>query len=277
MHSMEWAWTPPPPEPFVQPIVDNDQWRILICLFGRFRVLGSGQPIPLRGGGKTEDLLATLALRDRFAAHRDTLLASIWPDSDQVLAGQSLNSLVYSLNKLVGDRGISVTPILHEDGWYRLNVAAGIGVDVACFQELANAANRARQAGNQGSATALYRRALGFYDGDLCGGSDGHAALERERLRAIYLNILARLADDSYAGADYDDCLDCALRLLANDPCREDAHRLVMRCYVRRGERAQALRQYRLCEEILRTEFDATPEPATRALFDQVRRDPTSL
>jgi hypothetical protein len=50
-----------------------------------------------------------------------------------------------------------------------------------------------------------------------------------------------------------------------------------MRCCVRSGERAQALRQYRLCVDILRSEFDALPEPATVALFDQVRRDPGSV
>ncbi|HET7380215.1 MAG TPA: bacterial transcriptional activator domain-containing protein, partial [Gaiellales bacterium] len=61
------------------------------------------------------------------------------------------------------------------------------------------------------------------------------------------------------------------------DPCREDGHRTAMRCYVRRGERAQALRQYQMCEVILREEFNATPEPATRALFDKVRLAPEDI
>lgn len=50
-----------------------------------------------------------------------------------------------------------------------------------------------------------------------------------------------------------------------------------MRCYVRQGERAEALRQYRLCESVLRVEFDALPEPATTALFAQIRLDPGSV
>jgi DNA-binding SARP family transcriptional activator len=65
--------------------------------------------------------------------------------------------------------------------------------------------------------------------------------------------------------------------VLAHDPCREDAHRLVMRCHVRRGERAQALHQYRVCVDILRAAFETIPEPATVALFDQVRRTPGSV
>jgi DNA-binding SARP family transcriptional activator len=50
-----------------------------------------------------------------------------------------------------------------------------------------------------------------------------------------------------------------------------------MRCHVRRGERSQALRQYRLCQQILRAEFDAAPEPATEALFEQVRLAPSAI
>jgi DNA-binding SARP family transcriptional activator len=68
-----------------------------------------------------------------------------------------------------------------------------------------------------------------------------------------------------------------ALDLLRHDPCREDAHRMAMRCYVRQGERAQALRQYRLCREVLAIEFEAAPEPATESLYELVRLDPARI
>jgi DNA-binding SARP family transcriptional activator len=50
-----------------------------------------------------------------------------------------------------------------------------------------------------------------------------------------------------------------------------------LRCYLRRGERAQALRHYTTVQRILRAEFHAEPEPATTALFEQIRLDPSSL
>jgi Flp pilus assembly protein TadB len=43
------------------------------------------------------------------------------------------------------------------------------------------------------------------------------------------------------------------------------------------GQRVQALRQYQLCERLLRQTFDAVPEPATRALFDRLRLDPEGV
>ncbi|BCB75136.1 hypothetical protein Pflav_015460 [Phytohabitans flavus] len=95
--------------------------------------------------------------------------------------------------------------------------------------------------------------------------------IERERLRGVYLNVLARLAEHHLLRAEYLRALYHGQRLLSRDPCREDGHRMVMVCHARLGQRAQAMSQYRLCREILRREFDAVPEPATEELFRQLR------
>jgi DNA-binding SARP family transcriptional activator len=91
------------------------------------------------------------------------------------------------------------------------------------------------------------------------------------------LTLLAWFADRSYRQADYAPAQEYALRLHAHDACREDAHRVVMQAHVRLGERAQALREYRLCEQVLRCEFDIAPEAATKALYDRIRGDPESV
>jgi DNA-binding SARP family transcriptional activator len=251
-------------------------WPVLICLLGPFQLLKAGRPVPLRSGGKIEALLSTLALQPGYGVRREELLAGLWPDQDVLLAGQSLNSLVYSVHRLLGE-ALDAPPVLLADGLYRLNVEAGIGIDIACFDALVSAGERAARAGDRRHAVESFARAVEFYRGDLRVGSDVRAAIERERLRARFLTVLAQLADWAFACRDYAACLDHALRLLQCDPCREDAHRLVMRCYVRRGERAQALRQYHLCCSILHDEFDAEPEQRTTALFDQIRLAPETV
>src|SRR5262249_27781486 len=95
-----------------------------------------------------------------------------------------------------------------------------------------------------------------------------------ERLRAACLTMLARLADAHFELANYQQALASAVRLLGVDPCREDAHRMAMRAYVRLGARAQALRQYNLCRTILAEAVAAAPEPATEQLFSLVRTNP---
>jgi DNA-binding SARP family transcriptional activator len=251
------------------------RWSLLVCVLGSFRLLHDGHLVPIRQGGKTQAMLAHLAIHYRDGVPREDLLATVWPESDVGLARQALNSVVYSLHRLLGIASGGSPAVLHVEGHYRLNPEAGVVSDVVWFDDLVAAGRRHAAAGDSAAAAEAFEDATALYRGDLClDSADLRALVERERLRAAHLTVLAYQADTHYAEADYGQCLHYALRLLSVDPCREDAHRLVMRCYVRRGERAQALRQYRLCEGILRTEFDAMPEPATRLLFDQIRLDP---
>lgn len=253
------------------------KWPVLICLLGTFRILKAGRPFSLRGGGKAEALLLNLSINTRNCTSRAFLLRALWPDRSDKLAGQSLNTLVYALHKALGDALGGAAPVQHADGHYRLNSESGVGVDVACFESLVKNGEERARSGHLDAAAVVYNQAAALYQGDLCGGDDVRATMERERLRMLYLTLLARLAEFHYSRRDCEACLQAALELLRKDPCREDAHRMVMRCYVRRGERTQALRQYRLCEAILRAEFDVTPERPTTALFDQVRLDPESV
>jgi DNA-binding SARP family transcriptional activator len=151
-----------------------------------------------------------------------------------------------------------------------------VGLDTDFFEFLVHVGDGIAE-GDPHAAISVYERAADLYRGDLSAGDVSAALIERERLRAMYLGTLARLATHHDRLGDVTRCLRVALTLLEHDPCREDAHRLVMRCHVRLGERAQALRQFRLCTAILRSEFDAPPEPETLQLFEAIRLDPGSV
>jgi DNA-binding SARP family transcriptional activator len=251
-------------------------WPILVCLLGNFRVLKWGQPIVFHGP-KVEVLLRLLGLRYQYAVPREQILETLWPGHDLSLACQSLNSLLYCLRKSLAVDGQNGAPVLHEDGYYRLNKEAGIATDIVCFEELVKSGDDYVYAGNTPVAVPFYIQATQLYRGDLCAGTDINSVIERERLRVHFLRLLARLADYFYSVDDYPACLHSANRLLENDACREDAHRLLMRCFVRQGERAQALRQYRLCRHILHAEFEAVPEPDTTLLYNRIRLKPESF
>jgi DNA-binding SARP family transcriptional activator len=249
-----------------------------LFLLGPFRVLQAGQPVPVRGE-KTIALLCHLALHTAAGVPRDTLLAALWPERETALAIEALQSRVYSLRKLLSKAIGGAAPVVYAAGRYRLNTAAGVGVDIACFDAWAAMGDQQAHMGTMADAIPAYQHAVRLYcdDLDLSAGTDLLVLLERERVRARYLDLLMRLAEYAYMTENYATCLDYAWRLLEKDPCREDAHRLIMRYYVRCGERAQALHQYHLCEAILRREIAATPEPATVALFEQVRLDPGAI
>lgn len=256
---------------------EETSYPVLICLLGDFHLLKLGQTIRVESGGKAELLLCSLALRQGYLAPRDILLSTLWPITESSLACQSLNTLIHRLHKLLSDGIGGAAPVLYADGYYELNVEAGIGIDVAWFDALATEGARQASHGNLIAAAVTYTNAVSLYHGDLCVANDVFAIMESERLRARYLSLLAKLAEYSYSQRDYQACLYYALRLLVHDPCREDAHRMAMRGYVRLGERAQALRQYRVCANILRSEFDTEPEQDTKTLFDRIRLDPESI
>ena len=255
----------------------RDAGPVVLCLLGQFRMFAAGKWVIVKPGSKSEILLSKLAVRLRPGLHRDRLMCSLWPDREPILAAQSLNTLVYSLHRLVGDALGGVAPIVNESGLYRLNLAAGIEVDVAHFESLLARGERHDSDGRRSAAFELFGAAIRCYGGDLALVNDVESLVERERLRGRYLGMVAHMSDWCYEAADYRGGLRYALLLLGNDPCREDAHRLAMRCHVRLGERAQALRQYQLCEAILRSEFDTTPEAPTTALFNRIRLDPETI
>jgi DNA-binding SARP family transcriptional activator len=248
---------------------------VAVCLLGGFRLLKLGQPVSVRAGGKIETLLSMLALHRPRGVARDQLISSIWPTSSTGLGSQSLNTLVSAVNHGLGDALRGGRPVVYFGGRYRLD--DDVGVDIAWFDDAVAEGERRTRRGDAPGALQSYRTAIEVYVGDLTLATAVEDVVERERLRARYLAVSARLADASFAAGDLAGALKGALDLLAHDPCREDAHRMAMRVYVRLGERAQALRQYSVCREVLAREFDALPEPQTQALFDLIRLRPDEV
>lgn len=264
--------SPPPESSRRPPCTIGPPETVTICLLGGFRLLHRGQAINFLVSGKALTLLTELALRLDSGVPREVLLEALWPGQDPAQSTVSLNSLIYSLQRhLRADLLAAREPVLtFANGRYALNTGAGVSTDIARFDAAARCGARLA-AGGDVTAVRILEHAAGLYRGDLIAGPSIFAVIERERLRVSYLSLLAWLATNAYQANDDVAALDHALKLLAAEPCREDAHRLVMRIHVRRGERAQALRQYRVCTEVLRSEFDVAPEPQTRDLFEQIR------
>ena len=82
--------------------------------------------------------------------------------------------------------------------------------------------------------------------------------------------ILTRLSQFSMAAMDLDGCIRRSRRLLAKEPCREDAYLRLMQCYARLGQRGSALRWYQICERTLRQELDVAPSDETRRLSREI-------
>jgi DNA-binding SARP family transcriptional activator len=212
-----------------------------------------------------------LVHRDRPCS-RDVLIDVFWPD---VAPEQARNRFHVALSALRrGLRSFVETPVIvFEAGSYGLNPELDLRVDVDEFEKLLREGERALANGSTDRAIASYRQAVSLYRGDLLAESpyEDWTMLARETLRVAYLDLLDRLAALHLTTQQIGPCIAVAQLILQQDPCREDAHRLLMRCYARQGRVNEAARQYSLCTRILAANLDSVPSSATVELYRAIR------
>jgi DNA-binding SARP family transcriptional activator len=179
-------------------------------------------------------------------------------------ARRGLRQSLFTLRKAVG----AEPPALLIDGETVALNPASVEVDVMEFE---------RQIA-EGTPAAL-ERAASLYRGELLEGLALQEApfeewllAERERLRELALEALAKLLRHQRTTGATEAALQTALRLLALDPLQEPVHRTVMRLYLQLGRRASALRQYQVCIGVLQRELSVEPEATTKQLYLEILR-----
>ena len=234
-------------------------------LFGGFRArLEPGQSVRLPTR-KAEALLAYLALPAGQPHPRDKLASLLWGELGDARARASLRQALFRLRRAIGVAG---TKCLRLDPNGLALDPASVTVDVAAFE-------RAIRSGDHEGLT----QAAELYEGDLLAGLavaeppfDEWLLSERERLRELALEGLARLLVHQRANGHTEAAIRTALKLAALDPLQEAVHRTLMRLYAALGRRGAALRQYQHCVAVLRRELGVEPEPETKELYQQVLR-----
>ncbi|MCH8913078.1 MAG: hypothetical protein IIA33_05860 [Planctomycetes bacterium] len=233
-------------------------------LFGDVKLLrGPSEEIKLPR--KTQLLLAYLALNAGQPHPRDKLATLLWHDRLEEQARHSLRQCLFTLDRSFGN---GQPPLIFADrNQLSLNTDC-IDVDVWRFERHLAA-----------DTPEDWQRAAALYGGDLLAGLtfeqdslDAWCAAERTRLRDQFYEALATLTSHYVDTLNLDAAIETGRRLVGLDPLREDAHRSLMRIYQRVGRRADALKQYRLCVDILRRELNVEPEAATTRLYQEIRR-----
>jgi DNA-binding SARP family transcriptional activator len=236
-----------------------------LTLLGGFQARldsGSAVSLPVR---KSQALLAYLGIRPGRAHPRDKVAALLWGESSDERARDGLRHALAALRRALP---ASTPPILLLEGQTLALSSAVVDVDVPTFERHVA----------EGTPEAL-EHAAAVYGGDLLSGFSLDEPLfeewlvpERERLRELALEALARLlACQSKTGAT-ERAIQTAVRLLALDPLQEAVHRALMRLYLRQHRRGAALRQYQLCVDVLQRELGSEPEPETKQLYLELLR-----
>jgi DNA-binding SARP family transcriptional activator len=211
--------------------------------------------------------------------HRDpwpppeVLMDVFWPDATPEAARNSLHVTVHRLRRALRTAG-DVQVVILDDGVYRLHAGLQLWVDVDEFDHHVRDGRQFEAAGVLGGALPEYELATALYQGDFLADDryEEWPILARERLRLTWLDTVERLSRLYFGQGRYASCATLCQRIVECDPCREDAHRRLMRSYSRQGQLHLAVRQYRICVEALRAELDVDAARETIDLHERIRR-----
>ena len=194
---------------------------------------------------------------------------ALWPDASPAQLRSNLHNTLYHLRHILSRPAW----IVFEHNHYTFNRQLPYWFDVEAFEShLA----RARQLQVKAPAQAIQalEEAVKLYQGDFLEDmvTGDWPLVRRDALRRMYLEALLALGQLCFAEGRYAEATEAYRQAIAYDSYQEVAHRELMRCYVRQGERGQALRHYQSLLEWMRDELGSPPAPETTALYERLRQ-----
>jgi DNA-binding SARP family transcriptional activator len=232
---------------------------VRISLFGQPRVAAADESREFPLPRKTLNVMAYLVLHCGRPAARDSIAYALFPDDDEETArGHLRRNLSYLLSSLppTPHEGRFVLSDFERIAW---NAMAAADVDVFLFE-------RAIAEGRDDDAVALYAGELlpTLYDEWTTG--------DRERLRDVFHDALARTIARDRSLRRFDRAAESAHRLLDEDPWREDIVRQLIAIRYEAGDRAGALAAFERFALRLKAEMHIEPMPETLAIREAVLR-----
>lgn len=253
-----------------------------VYTLGRFRLEAAGKELDWRTWPRRQavTLLKILVSRRGRPVHREALIEALWPDLDSTEGLKRLKVVVHGMRRglePLRGKGHGLSLITTEGVGYCLPVGEGLWVDADRFQELAQQAEAAAARGFGQEAIAAFEAAAALYGGDYLEDDrySDWVATERERLQEVYLTLLFKGASLYAETGLLERAAQTCQKAVALDPCRESAHRLLMACLWKSGRRAEALRQFARCRQVLRQELNVDPMPETVELYQRIHRSAT--
>jgi DNA-binding SARP family transcriptional activator len=242
-------------------------------LLGALRLALNDVPVDELPSGRGRAVLTYLLTHRDPWPTPEVLMEAFWPDVTPEAARNSLHVAVHRLRRALGAAGDNPVVIL-DGGVYQLHPGLLLWVDIDEFDHHVRGGHQFEAAGDLAGALSEYELATGLYQGDFLADDryEEWPILSRERLRLTWLDTVERLSHLYFSQGRYASCATLSQRIVESDPCREDAHRRLMRSYSRQGQLHLAMRQYRICVEALRAELGVDAAPETIDLHERIRR-----
>jgi DNA-binding SARP family transcriptional activator len=237
---------------------------VRFLMLGRFQAIAeSGAEISVNSD-RARSLLALLLLHRNCVVTADELIDSIWGDSPPASARKNIQTYVWRLRQLFGER------LERRGNGYLLRVGAG-ELDLDVFEDRAAAGERLL-ATDPRAASAVLSGALRLWRGapmsDVIFAVQPRAELTRLTERRLSV-LESRIEADLSRGRDAE--LVAELRQLVEEyPYRERLHVQLMITLSRCGRRVEALNVFSDVRGLLLREFGLDPGPALQEVQAQI-------
>ncbi|NTU84806.1 MAG: hypothetical protein HGA45_36490, partial [Chloroflexales bacterium] len=271
-----------PPAPTVAPdesialppkaAIAHNGARVAITCFGPFRAIIDDKPVERWESSRARTIFKYLVVRNAAPVSKELLAGLFWPESEPDLARRSLHQAIYCLRQSLKRVAPDLALIRFADDCYQIRPEIGLWVDSEEFTRAIGEARARLASGDQVEAMAAYGVAADLVHGEFLEEERYEAWAEelRQAYRAMYSEALHSLARHYHERGEHATAMLHCKRILAQEPCDEEAHLLLMRSYVAQGLRHLAVRQYQICANALRTELGLTPSEDLESFYRRV-------
>ncbi|UOG92989.1 MAG: hypothetical protein L3K52_04465 [Candidatus Thiothrix sulfatifontis] len=251
----------------------EQELKLSVHLFGEFKASLHNREIKRWPRGKGQKIFKYLLLHRAAPVRKERLMETFWTEIDARAARNNLNVSIYYLRQDLSRYHKTFTFVSYKDDCYSINPALSLWVDTEAFDQHIKIAQQHDTRNDTTQAIASYRLAEALYQGDcLLEDDEEWASLIRQAYRMKYLSVLEYLGDRMMEAGEYQECATLWQKAVMLDSCNEKAHRRIMRCYLKMGQRQMAQRQYQVCEAALKKELNLEPCAKTIQLLNQIRQ-----
>ncbi len=219
--------------------------EVRVRLLEGFELSIDGEPWDLPPSA--ERLVAFLALQPRPVV-RNHIAGILWGERSDERASACLRSAIWRANSG------HAAPVI-DASRSRIVLHGNVTVDA---RDAAVAAHQQLSGGRPVEPQVFTGELLpGWYD--------DWVLVERERLRQLCLEGMEQMAQSLLEAGQASLAIEAALAVVAAEPLRESAHRILVDAHVIAGNRAEALRQFARCKSLLVDELGLMPGDALAA------------
>ncbi|MDF1699180.1 MAG: BTAD domain-containing putative transcriptional regulator, partial [Saprospiraceae bacterium] len=223
---------------------------------GKFSTVINDREINTKDWGrdKTIQLIQFfITSRHRKGLHKEQIIDRLWPDSSSDEGNRDFKIAYHGVNKaLEPNRKSREEPkfIIRQGLTYQLNNEL-IWIDSEAFDQAIEIAN-ALQEKNIAASTEALEFATKIYEGTYLPNRvfEDWSSLERERLQLLAINAMITLGE-RYLHENADESIRLAQKALIIDATWEEAYRLQMMAYRKKGNRPQVIKTFNACKSIL--------------------------